>query len=150
MPARPSSRIADCFVDLVDPRINRTERYALLDIITIALCGVICGAESGVEVEDWGDAKLGWLRTWLELPDGVPSHDTFGRVFSRIDPGQFETGFLRWIQGVASATAGAVVAIDGKTIRAARTRRDSGAHRQRVGERQPAGDRARSRRSEKQ
>jgi predicted transposase YbfD/YdcC len=121
MSTHPSLRIADCFVDLVDPRINRTKRHALLDLVTIALCGVMCGAESWVEVADWGDAKLEWLRAWLELPNGIPSHDTFGRVFSRIDPAQFETGFLRWVQGVAVATAGAVLAIDGKTIRAART-----------------------------
>lgn len=116
-----SPRIADCFADLVDPRVARTRRHNLLDIITIALCGVICGAESWVEVEDWGDAKLDWLRTWLALPHGIPSHDTFGRVFSRIDPAQFEAGFLRWVQGVVTTSAGAVVALDGKSIRAART-----------------------------
>jgi len=124
----PSSRIAECFVDLVDPRIARTRRHALLDIITIALCGVICGAESWVEVEDWADAKLEWLQTWLELPNGIPSHDTFGRVFSRINPAQFEAGFLRWVQGVAVATAGAVLAIDGKTVRAARALNGSPLH----------------------
>jgi predicted transposase YbfD/YdcC len=111
-------RIAACFADLVDPRINRTKRHDLLTIITIALCGVICGAESWVEVEDWGDAKRDWLQTWLDLPNGIPSPATFGRVFSRIDPVQFEAGFLRWVQGAAAA--GAIVAIDGKTVRAAR------------------------------
>ncbi len=123
MSTYPSPRIADCFADLVDPRIARTRRHKLLDLITIALCGVICGAESWVEVEGWGNAKLAWLRTWLELPHGIPSHDTFGRVFSRIDPAQFERGFLRWVQATIPALAaptGAVVAIDGKAIRAAR------------------------------
>jgi len=80
MAVHPSPRIAACFADLVDPRVERTKRHRLLDIITIALCGVICGAESWVEIEDWGDAKLEWLRTWLDLPNGIPSHDTFGRV----------------------------------------------------------------------
>jgi len=121
MALHPAPQIAECFVDLVDPRINRTKRHALLDIITIALCGVICGAESWVEVADWGEAKRDWLGAWLELPNGIPSHDTFGRVFGLLDPAQFEAGFLRWVQGVAVATAGAVLAIDGKTIRAART-----------------------------
>lgn len=120
MSSHPSPRIAACFADLVDPRIERTKRHHLLDIITIALCAVICSAESWVEVEIWGKAKQEWLRTWLELPNGIPSHDTFGRVFSQIDPAQFEAGFLRWVQGVAATTAGAVVAIDGKTVRGAR------------------------------
>jgi predicted transposase YbfD/YdcC len=74
---------------------------------------------------EWGEIKLEWLRTWLALPNGIPSHDTFGRVFSRIDPVQFEAGFLHWVQGVVatmSAPAASVLAIDGKTIRAARAR----------------------------
>lgn len=120
MSVHPSPRIADGFADRVDPRIARTRRHELLDLITIALCGVVCGAESWVEGEDWGDAKLDWRRTWLALPHGIPSPDTFGRVFSRIDPQQVETGFLGWVQGVVTATAGAVAAIDGKTVRAAR------------------------------
>lgn len=133
MSNHPSPRIADCFADLVDPRIERTKRHTLLDVITIALCGVICGAESWVEVEDWGDAKLEWLRTWMALPNGIPSHDTFGRVFSRIDPVQFEAGFARWVQEVVTTTvpdetAGSILAIDGKTIRAARERGGNALH----------------------
>jgi predicted transposase YbfD/YdcC len=123
--SHPSPRIAACFVDLVDPRLTRTRRHELLDIITIALCGEICGAESWVEIVEWGEIKLAWLRTWLALPNGIPSHDTFGRVFSRIDPVQFEAGFVRWVQGVVatmSAPAASVLAVDGKTIRAARER----------------------------
>jgi predicted transposase YbfD/YdcC len=118
----PAPRIAACFVDLVDPRIARTRRHDLLDIVTLALCAVLAGAESWVEVEEWGEIKLAWLRTWLELPNGIPSHDTFGRVFSRLDPAQLETGFLRWGQLLATGAdpAGGVIAVDGKTIRAAR------------------------------
>lgn len=128
MTTHPAPRIADCFVDLVDPRINRTKRHALLDLVTIALCGVICGAESWVEVAAWGEAKVEWLRTWLELPNGIASHDTFSRVFRLLDPAQFEAGFLRWVQGVATTTVGAVLAIDGKTIRAARSHGGSPLH----------------------
>src|SRR5215207_9122057 len=120
----PSSRIAECFCDLVDPRIARTRRHQLLDIVTLALCAVLAGAESWVEVEEWGTIKLAWLRTWLPLPNGIPSHDTFGRVFSRLDPAQLETGFMRWVQLLATTaqTTEGIVAIDGKSIRAARTR----------------------------
>jgi predicted transposase YbfD/YdcC len=120
----PSPRIASCFADLVDPRIDRTKRHDLLTIITIALCGVIWGAERWGEVEDGGDAKRAWLETWLARPHGIPSHDPFGRVFSRLDPAQFEAGFVRWVQGSITATAGEVIAIDGKTGRRAGHRRN--------------------------
>lgn len=130
MSASPFPRIADCFVDLVDPRMERTRRHHLLDIVTLALCAVLAGAESWVEVEEWGTIKLAWLRTWLSLPNGIPSHDTFGRVFSRLDPAQLEAGFMRWGQLLAAgATAsGGVVAIDGKSVRAARERHGSAVH----------------------
>ena len=122
MLSAPSPLIVDCFFDLVDPRIARTRRHQLLDIVSIALCAVLAGAESWVEVEEWGEIKLPWLRTWLALPHGIPSHDTFGRVFSRIDPAQRETGFMRWVQVLAAGTTttGGIVAVDGKTVRAAR------------------------------
>lgn len=130
MSALPAPLIADCFFDLVDPRIARTRRHQLLDIVAIALCAVLAGAESWVEVEEWGEIKLSWLRSWLDLPNGIPSHDTFGRVFSRIDPAQLETGFMRWVQVLAAGatTTGGVVAIDGKTIRAAREHGQSALH----------------------
>ena len=117
MSVRPARRIVECFADLRDPRINRTRRHSLVDILAITLCAVICGAENWVEVADWGDAKQEWLRTWLELPNGIPTHDTFGRI----DPERFEAGFLRWVQGLLpEAAAGGVVAVDGKTVRGAR------------------------------
>jgi predicted transposase YbfD/YdcC len=130
VPTSPAPRIAACFVDLVDPRIARTRRHELLDIVTLALCAVLAGAESWVEVEEWGEIKLDWLRTWLELPNGIPSHDTFGRVFSRLDPAQLETGFLRWVQLLAAGAdpTGGVIAVDGKTIRAARAPQGSALH----------------------
>lgn len=105
------------FADLTDPRIERTKRHALLDILTLALCAVICGADSWVEVERFGRAKASWLGTFLPLPNGIPSHDTFGRVFAALDPAAFEAAFLGWVQALATATAGEVVAIDGKTLR---------------------------------
>ncbi len=117
MPAHPAPRIADCFADLVDPRVNRTKHHQLLDIVTIALCAVISGAESWVEVEAWGQIKEAWLTDWLGLTHGIPSHDTFGRVFGRIDPAQFETGFLRWVEAVAVHAPQEVIALDGKTVR---------------------------------
>lgn len=117
MTAHPAPRIADCFADVIDPRLDRTKHHRLLDIITIALCAVISGAETWVEVEHWGRAKQDWLTEWLGLPHGIPSHDTFGRVFGRIAPDQFETGFLRWVQAIAVHAPHEVIALDGKTVR---------------------------------
>lgn len=113
----PAPRIADCFCDLTDPRIARGRRHRLLDLVTIAVCAVISGAESWVEVAQWGRIKEAWLADWLELPHGIPAHDTFGRVFARLDPAQFEAGFLRWVQTVAQSAAPEVIALDGKTVR---------------------------------
>lgn len=117
MAPEPPGSIHSHFAALDDPRIERTKRHQLLDIITIALCAVICGAESWVEMEQFGRAKQRWLTQFLPLANGIPSHDTFGRVFARLDPGQFEQCFLSWVQTLASRSAGQVVAIDGKTLR---------------------------------
>jgi predicted transposase YbfD/YdcC len=105
------------FAAIPDPRIDRTKRHQLLDIITIAICAVLCGADSWVDVEVFGQAKLTWLRTFLALPHGIPSHDTFGRVFAALDPQQFEQCFLGWVRAVVTHTDGEVVALDGKTLR---------------------------------
>src|SRR5216110_3534290 len=104
------------FAAVQDPRIERTKLHKLLDIIIIAICGVICGAEAWAEIEEFGKEKEEWLKTILELPNGIPSHDTFGRVFARIDPVQFEACFLEWVQSIVESIEG-VVAIDGKTLR---------------------------------
>jgi predicted transposase YbfD/YdcC len=117
----------DHFATLPDPRIERTKRHSLLDILTIALCAVICGADSWVDVELFGNAKLPWLRTILTLPNGIPSHDTFGRVFARLDPAAFEGCFLTWVRSIARQTAGEVVAVDGKTLRRSHDRTNGGA-----------------------
>jgi hypothetical protein len=104
-----------CFATVEDPRIERTKRHKLLDII-IAICGVICGAEGWVEIEEFGKAKEMWLKELLELPNGIGSHDTSGRVFARLDPKQFEASFFAWVQSLNERITG-VIAIDGKTLR---------------------------------
>lgn len=111
------SSIEQYFGDLTDPRVERTKRHALLDIVTLAVCGVICGAESWVEIEEFGKAKQAWFKQFLTLPHGIPSHDTFGRVFAALDPEQFGAGFGLWMAAIAQHTAGQVVALDGKTLR---------------------------------
>ena len=114
---KPGSSITDHFGRLEDPRIERTRLHELMDIIVIAICAIICGADDWTEVELFGNAKLSWLRTFLELPNGVPSHDTFGRVFARLNPEQFQQCFLEWVQAVSAVTGGQVIAIDGKVLR---------------------------------
>lgn len=105
------------FADLQDPRVERTKRHKLLDIVVLAICGVICGADDWVSIQEFGEAKLEWFQGFLELPNGIPSHDTFGRVFGRLDPDQFHTCFTNWILSVSEVTKGQVIAIDGKTLR---------------------------------
>jgi predicted transposase YbfD/YdcC len=97
--------------------MNRTRRHRLADILTLTICAVICGADGWAQVADFGRCKLKWLQTFLVLPHGLPSHDTFGRVFAKLDPTAFEACFLRWIADVATASEGRLIAIDGKTIR---------------------------------
>jgi predicted transposase YbfD/YdcC len=111
-----------CFADLPDPRIERTKRHQLLDIITIAVCAVMSGADSWVEVEEYGRARHAWLASFLALPNGIPSHDTFGRVFARIDPLAFERCFVGWVRALIPELQGEVVALDGKVVRGSRDR----------------------------
>lgn len=113
----PVGSIRKHFSKVSDPRIDRTKRHKLLDIICIAICAVICGADNWVEVENFGRQKEVWLRTFLELPNGIPSHDTFGRVFGLVNPGEFQRSFLEWVQAVNQLTQGQVIAIDGKQLR---------------------------------
>lgn len=109
--------IIDHFKDMEDPRVERTKAHLLLDIIVITICAVICGAEGWVSIAKYGEAKHEWLKKFLELPNGIPSHDTFARVLARIDPEQFQRSFLNWIQSIERVTEKEVVAIDGKTLR---------------------------------
>jgi predicted transposase YbfD/YdcC len=113
----PLADIREHFGTIDDPRVDRTKLHLLIDIIVIAICAVVCGAEDWPDVEAFGNAKEQWLRKYLELPNGIPSHDTFGRVFARLDPKQFQTSFLNWVQAVMQVTNGQVVALDGKKLR---------------------------------
>jgi predicted transposase YbfD/YdcC len=114
-----SSTVAllDHFGTLPDPRIERHRWHKLGDILVIAVCAVLCGAESYPAIEDFGREREEWLRQFLELPEGIPSHDTFNRVWRLLDPVEFQRCFLGWMQAVAEVTAGEVVAIDGKALR---------------------------------
>jgi predicted transposase YbfD/YdcC len=105
------------FEALDDPRVERAKRHDLLDIVTIALCTVICGADGWVEIEEFGTAKQTWLATFLVLPNGIPSHDTFGRVFAALDGAQFAACVRGWVAAIAERTAGQVIAVDGKALR---------------------------------
>ena len=104
------------FANLTDPR-RENKRHKLIDIITIAICAVICNADSFAHICEFGQAKQDWFKKFLELPHGIPSTDTFERVFARIDPKEFKACFTKWIQAISQLTKGEVVAIDGKTLR---------------------------------
>jgi predicted transposase YbfD/YdcC len=105
------------FGDMPDPRVEGRCEHKLLDIIVIAICGVLSGSEGWEDIEEFGHSKQDWLKQFLELPNGIPSHDTFRRVFSLQDATVFQEHFMRWVEGVFSVTRGQVVAIDGKTAR---------------------------------
>lgn len=112
------------FEILEDPRLStHNKRHNLEDILVITILGTICGADNWVEICAFGRAKQDWLSTFLELPNGIPSHDTFGRVFSRLDSNQFDSCFLAWIQSLSINPEGEVIAIDGKTLRGSGNRR---------------------------
>lgn len=117
MKLKPRIRIADYFAQMSDPRVERSRRHKLIDIITIAICSVICGADTWVDMESYGRAKVKWLKRFLELPNGIPSHDTFARVFAQLDPEEFQKSFLNWIKSISNIMKGEVIAIDGKTLR---------------------------------
>jgi len=108
--------LLDLFSDVPDPRINRTKRHALVDILVIAVLGIICGADTWVDIEHFGRAKETWLRRFLTLENGIPSHDTFGRVFARIDPDALNERFGVWLRRIAGRLAPQHIAIDGKTV----------------------------------
>lgn len=105
------------FRNLLDPRRPHRQRHHLLEIIVVALCAVICGAESWEDVETYGNTKLDWLTTFLPLPNGIPSHDTFERLFARLRPLAFQRCVISWLHAVCHTTGLKHIAIDGKTAR---------------------------------
>lgn len=117
MKLKPKITIAEHFSEMEDPRLERSIQHKLIDIITIAICAVICGADTWVDIETYGLAKEEWFKQFLELANGIPSHDTFARVFARLDSEQFQQSFLSWIKSISNVTQGEVIAIDGKTLR---------------------------------
>lgn len=117
MEERVSATIEQHFGDLTDPRIDRTKLHKLLDVLVIAICAVIAGADNWEDIADFGQAKIDWFKTFLELPNGIPSHDTFNRVFARLDPQEFRNGFISWVSAVSEVIDGQVIAIDGKVLR---------------------------------
>ncbi len=122
-PSAPTS-LVEHFVSLADPRIVKKNRHNLLDIVVISICAVICGADDWVAVADFGRAKERWLRSFLELPNGIPSHDTFGRVFSLLSPKAFQQCFTSWMRSLNGVFEG-LVAIDGKCLRRSHDRRSN-------------------------
>lgn len=108
---------ARLFAGVTDPRVERTRRHLLCDILLIALCATLAGAEGFCDIAEWAQTKEGWLRTFLALPGGIPSHDTFERVFRRLNPKELHACFLRWIESLVTRRENPHLAIDGKTLR---------------------------------
>jgi predicted transposase YbfD/YdcC len=113
-----NASIVEHFRTLEDPRIERTKKHNLLDILVIALCTLLTGGEGFQDMELFGKSKHAWLQTFLALPHGIPSHDTFGRVFARLHPQRFQECFLAWTQAIAQLTQGTLISLDGKTVKA--------------------------------
>ncbi len=111
----------DTLGQVPDPRRERTKLHQLVDILVIAVCATICAAETWEEIAEFGQAKESWFKQFLALPNGIPSHDTFRRVFLRLNPQKFQESFLVWVRSVTQLSAGEVVSIDGKQVRGART-----------------------------
>ena len=110
---------------ITDPRMDRTKDHDLIDILVIAICALLCAAESFNDMEDFGKAKQEWFKTFLKLRNGIPSHDTFNRVFAALDPKDFLDCFLRWTQSLRESVAQEIVALDGKALRRALNRHES-------------------------
>jgi predicted transposase YbfD/YdcC len=117
----PSLSLLDSLEQIPDPRRERTKLHQLVDILVIAVCATICAAETWEEIEEFGQAKEDWFKKFLAFPNGIPSHDTFRRVFLLIKPKKFQEAFLMWVRAVAQMSEGDLISIDGKQVRGART-----------------------------
>ncbi|MEI9892435.1 MAG: ISAs1 family transposase [Chthoniobacter sp.] len=117
MPENHATSLSQYLSIIADPRVDRTKEHSLHDLLIIAVLAMLCGAESFVDFADFGRAQESWLRTFLPLPNGIPSHDTFGRVFALLDPEQFAACFSSWTQSLRQSLAQEIVAVDGKTVR---------------------------------
>ena len=124
MPVRDPAAFQEHFKDLNDPRVERTRKHPLINIVFIAVCGVLSGANSFAAIEEFGLDRRTWFARFLDLTNGVPSDDTFARVLARLDPGAFERCLLSWIRAVQEVTENRLIAIDGKTLRGSYDRRD--------------------------
>jgi predicted transposase YbfD/YdcC len=119
MQKHPKLSLIEHFQDLPDPRVSRTRDHELIDVLVIAVCTLLCAGETFNDMEDFGRAKYDWFKTFLGLRSGIPSHDTFNRVFAALDPAQFLDCFLRWTQALRQAVPREIVALDGKALRRA-------------------------------
>ena len=117
METHPSASLIRHFEELPDPRTGNAKTHIFLEILIIAILAVICGADGWSDVELFGKTKKAWLKTFLNLPKGIPSHDTFGRVFAKLKPEEFRKRFIEWVRAVETLTAGQVIAVDGKKLR---------------------------------
>jgi hypothetical protein len=120
MNEQPFASLEACFGDLPDPRVQGRCDHKLIDIILVTVCAVLCGAESWSEVEEFGEAREDWLKQYLDLPAGMPSHDTFSRVFRLLDAAEFQRRFRLWVEQHFHVPRGEVITIDGKTARGSR------------------------------
>ncbi|MEO0249099.1 MAG: ISAs1 family transposase [candidate division WOR-3 bacterium] len=121
-PKTKGQSLIECLGEVSDPRIERCRRHKLVDILFISVCATISGADSFTEMEEFGRAKEAWLRQFLELPNGIPSHDTIGRVLGRLKPDELERSVVKWVQGVVQLSQGEIVPMDGKTVRRSHNR----------------------------
>src|SRR5260221_3450888 len=117
---RPFQSLEACFGDMRDSRVEGRCEHMLREIIMVAVCAVLSGAESWSEVEEFGESKLEWLKGYMALPAGIASHDTFGRVFRLLDAEAFQERFMRWVEATFAVERGQVIAVDGKTARGSR------------------------------
>ena len=107
----------DYFFEKIQDHRHHNRIHKLIDVIVITICGVVAGADTYEQIENFGQKRKRWLSKFLELPRGIPSHDTFGRIFEKINPNEFQNSFMHWIESVTELTKGQVIAIDGKTLR---------------------------------